>query len=682
MRCQNCNQSLLNLPPGACPGCGTPFKPSEHDFEASGVRFCCPHCDQAYYGTSEKGHLIPSAFQCASCGQQIHMDRMILRPRQGADSEQAEPVEVPWLSSRQRGLVKAWFSMLGLALFSPRRLAHSLAESSSLKPAVGFAALTVGLIYVIALLPGLAFLLLGLLAVASAAGGGPPPLPMVGIVAVGPVIIVFGMILLALLWGPVTHGVLRLTGRTEGGMRRTCLATWYSSGAGAFTAVPVFGLLIGWMWWIVSAILMVTAGQKVHGVRAAIAVLTLPVLTVGGIIGFGVSSVGRPSAEGRMLTEAREISDLEDRLAAFETFLEDYPDRRSSSSRGAYFEIGKIHESRGNNDGAVEAYVLAATHGRSRDLKTRLEDTYSKKHGDLDGLEDEIDRILLARPKVFLSGRYAADAGSNRVVLAELFTGAECTPCVAADLAFDGLVERYDRDTVALLQYHLHIPGPDPLTNPDAVKRAGYYAVRGTPSVFVNGARAGRGGGLADRAERNFNLYKDAIESQLTTSIPAPLLSLSLTRDGTTFTMSGGVELTDSPNSPANLRLHLILAEKVVHYTGSNGIHFHHFAVRKIVSPPEGLALDAEGGRTEFLKSVDLSEVNGRLSDYLDEYEQERDKFKWLEKPSQVDGDQVVVVAFVQDDETKDVLQAAFADSIQGRHQKDNENPKSHAGRF
>ena len=51
-------------------------------------------------------------------------------------------------------------------------------------------------------------------------------------------------------------------------------------------------------------------------------------------------------------------------------------------------------------------------------------------------------------------------------VLVELFTGAECPPCVAADLAFDALGKTYKPTDVVLLEYHLHIPGPDALTNP------------------------------------------------------------------------------------------------------------------------------------------------------------------------------------------------------------------------
>ena len=54
-----------------------------------------------------------------------------------------------------------------------------------------------------------------------------------------------------------------------------------------------------------------------------------------------------------------------------------------------------------------------------------------------------------------------------------------------------------------LIQYHLHIPGPDPLTNPDSVARCDYYrgvpeGVRGTPTSVFNGkSQAGGGGGMA-----------------------------------------------------------------------------------------------------------------------------------------------------------------------------------------
>src|SRR5439155_20736443 len=47
--------------------------------------------------------------------------------------------------------------------------------------------------------------------------------------------------------------------------------------------------------------------------------------------------------------------------------------------------------------------------------------------------------------------KFAGRKGS-RVVLVELFTGAHCPPCVAPDLAFEGLVKTYKTSEVVLLQ--------------------------------------------------------------------------------------------------------------------------------------------------------------------------------------------------------------------------------------
>ena len=295
-----------------------------------------------------------------------------------------------------------------------------------------------------------------------------------------------------------------------------------------------------------------------------------------------------------------------------------------------------------------------------------MEDTYTRIHGSLDGLHEEIDAAVLSIPRPFEPGSYEPAGTSEKVVLAELFSGAECPPCVASDLAFDGLIERYDRDTLAVVEYHLHIPGPDPMTNSETEERADYYQASSTPSVFVDGVRTGRGGGPASVAERNFNLYKGSIESRLSELPAVSMSSLELTREEDTITVSG--EITVSPDTASeldNAMLHLILAEDTIHYSGRNGIHFHHFVARKFMGPSGGLPLGDTSGEITFRESIALGDLTLSLGDYLDEYEtefQERiSSFQWIEKLDEIDPDQLVVVAFVQDGVTQEVLQAAFA---------------------
>src|SRR5205085_8556363 len=116
--------------------------------------------------------------------------------------------------------------------------------------------------------------------------------------------------------------------------------------------------------------------------------------------------------------------------------------------------------------------------------------------------------------------RYAGrKSRGERRVLVELFTGAESPFDVPAELAFDALARGYGPGEVALLQYHVHVPGPDPLTNPDGEARAKYYGpkLRGTPTTFFNGKEAGRGGGDVTDAKPKFTEYKRVIDPALET---------------------------------------------------------------------------------------------------------------------------------------------------------------------
>ena len=112
------------------------------------------------------------------------------------------------------------------------------------------------------------------------------------------------------------------------------------------------------------------------------------------------------------------------------------------------------------------------------------------------------------KAKNFDPGKRTEKNSTGRIVLAELFTGAECGPCVAADHAFDNLAEYYPRNDLAILEYHVHIPGPDPLTNPDSYRRYSYYGGDfGTPTVFIDGKEKLTGGGNDVVAANRFRVY-------------------------------------------------------------------------------------------------------------------------------------------------------------------------------
>ena len=69
-------------------------------------------------------------------------------------------------------------------------------------------------------------------------------------------------------------------------------------------------------------------------------------------------------------------------------------------------------------------------------------------------------------------------ATTDRTVLVELFTGADCPPCVNADLGLDDYMADHTRSEAVALVYHRDIPRPDKLETPETVARQGFHRFR------------------------------------------------------------------------------------------------------------------------------------------------------------------------------------------------------------
>jgi hypothetical protein len=291
MRCKTCDYPLWNLSARLCPECGTPFKPSDYEFTLNAVRFCCPHCNQAYYGTGPRGHLVPRSFACVTCARPVDMDEMVLLPAEGVSDEQTESIRQPWLErGTRRKPIPAWFATIGHALTRPGQLLQATPPTSGLGQATLFLLSTLG---AIALASGVMFgATMGCMGamMVGAGGGRPTPGAFVGWQSVG---IALGVAAFALVaWLVMTglvcvvaHGLLRLTGGCAHGLGRTWQALCYSSGANVVSLVPCLGGYIGWIWWAVSASVALKDAQRVHGGRAALAVLAVPLLACAAVVG-------------------------------------------------------------------------------------------------------------------------------------------------------------------------------------------------------------------------------------------------------------------------------------------------------------------------------------------------------------------------------------------------------------
>ena len=250
-----------------------------------------------------------------------------------------------------------------------------------------------------------------------------------------------------------------------------------------------------------------------------------------------------------------------------------------------------------------------------------------------------------------------AKAGA-KVAVVELFTGAQCPPCVAADVAFDALLDAYPAADVVLLQYHLHIPGPDPLTTPDAVGRFEYYGKKfaddfgGTPATAFNGKPAAGGGGGRANAPDKLADYRKAVDKTLAEPAAATV-SGTATRAGDTLTVQVAVGGLKDPADKVVVRL--VLAEDVVRYQGGNGLRFHHHVVRGFVGTAAGVPVkDLKDGR--YTAAVDVAKLKADQTAYLAEYAASAG-FPTPDRPLAFA--KLKVFALIQDDATGEILQAA-----------------------
>jgi hypothetical protein len=289
---------------------------------------------------------------------------------------------------------------------------------------------------------------------------------------------------------------------------------------------------------------------------------------------------------------------------------------------------------------------ILATAGRADDAK-QIDARLSKL--------EERDYADYQKRRPFKADAFAGRKGkSDRAVVVELFTGAECPPCVAADLAFDALESTYKPTEVVLLQYHVHIPGPDPLTSADTMARLQYYGrkIEGTPTVFFNGKPDAPGGGGAAAARKKYAEFRELIEPLLEKNADAKL-QLTATRKAETVDIQAKVE--DCARVGDKIRLRLMLVEDIVRYQGGNALKYHHCVVRALPGGPLGMAVTKKP--FDHSATINLEDLRTRTNDYLTSFARENEiEFPRPDRPMRYK--KLRVVALVQDDDNGEILQA------------------------
>ena len=358
------------------------------------------------------------------------------------------------------------------------------------------------------------------------------------------------------------------------------------------------------------------------------------------------------SAEGKTNEALKELKSLENLADPWDSDF--------------WYTLGKMYEKVGNNKKALDAYISGSIAYEAPKIMAALTNLSSKE-----GLTEKDISSAIDKKKAELADFKPGHFNDNhsfkgKTVLAELFTGAECPPCAGADFAFDALSEYYPRNVFTILEYHVHIPAPDPMTNPDTFKRYLYYGGNfGTPTVIIEGKEKITGGGEKYLAENRFNVYKYAAEKYLNEK---PEIEISGTAKHNHDKIDLRLKIKEDKKLDKDMSLHVALVEKSLNYPGGNGVTKNIFVVRHLIKGSNGNPLILKNGVETVSDTLNLTEIQNGLTEYLDnptKYPSWRASVPftgWKEKTDKLNMNNLAIVAWVQNNNSKEVLQSFYLD--------------------
>ncbi len=326
--------------------------------------------------------------------------------------------------------------------------------------------------------------------------------------------------------------------------------------------------------------------------------------------------------------------------------LASYEKNGGLRDKGYYHALGRVNLMLGKDKDAYDAFFNAAVENY-KDSLDRARELYRKLKGGLGGFDAALEAGQKKLPFIPVPVKPKAD-WKGKAVLAELFTGAECPPCLAADLGMDGLLDTYEPKYLAVLEYHLPIPRPDPMINHATRQRALYYGVQSTPSTFFDGVKSSTGGGDRAMARAKYEDYSAEVAQRLY-EIPSVNLEVRAAARGDSVEVSF---VADKIGPGADYNLALVQDEEK--FAGGNGILFHKMVVRDFIKLDDA-ALEAKG------YIIDLAAAEAAATERLDRYEKEA-SYTFPERHSKIARNMLKVVFFVQEKSSKQVLNAVVCD--------------------
>ncbi len=218
-----------------------------------------------------------------------------------------------------------------------------------------------------------------------------------------------------------------------------------------------------------------------------------------------------------------------------------------------------------------------------------------------------------------------------RMILVEEFTNASCSPCALSNPAFETLMNA-NTTKVIPIKYHTSFPGYDPFysSNPSQNQaRSIYYSVTAVPTARMDGA----GTFLQDVNQTSINT-ESAISSNMSIT-----LSWKYSSDGDSIYVTAIFKALQPVSG--SMVGHIAVIEKSVHYSsspGSNGEVDFTNVMRKMLPTEAGSPLPASMAANQTVTITTGMLITAGF----------------------IDISKIGVIGFIQNNSTKNILQATF----------------------
>jgi len=232
---------------------------------------------------------------------------------------------------------------------------------------------------------------------------------------------------------------------------------------------------------------------------------------------------------------------------------------------------------------------------------------------------------------------------SQRAVFIEEFTQASCPPCEASTPLLNQTLNA-NLDKIVQLRYHTSWPGVDPMNadNPVEVQnRVDYYGINGVPSLMLDGLEpvGPQFPELVTQSNIDAAYATDSpVAMEVTHTIADDLSSVTVEL---TITNEG----TDAYNVPTN-RLRIALVEEVIEWDsppGSTSITVFEAVMKAFVTGTDGVVIPEIAAGESWSETWELPNLPARIYDM----------------------NTLGIVAFIQDDNNRRVVQSAHSKPIE-----------------